>query len=95
MSVTELQIKKVCDLAKIATSDQQISDLTKKVSIVLDWVEKLNSIDTKGIEPLHNVHNAILKLNNDIINQKNDIADIFKNSPNSLYNYFCVPKVIE
>jgi Asp-tRNA(Asn)/Glu-tRNA(Gln) amidotransferase C subunit len=41
------------------------------------------------------VHNAILKLNNDIINQKNDIADIFKNSPNSLYNYFCVPKVIE
>ena len=94
-NINESQVVKVCNLAKIATNEAEISNFTSQIDNVLSWVAQLNNLDTSQIEPLANVHDAILTLHSDKINQENTIDDVFSNTHNSLYNYFTVPKVIE
>lgn len=94
-NINESQVVKVCNLAKIATNEAEISNFTSQIDNVLSWVAQLNNLDTSQIETLANVHDAILTLHSDKINQENTIDDVFSNTNHSLYNYFTVPKVIE
>jgi len=94
-NVNKEQISKVCNLAKIAVTEDEIENFTLQVNKVLSWVEQFGNLNTSEIEPLANPHNAILMLHPDKINQENTLQDVFSNAKHNLYNYFVVPKVIE
>ena len=62
---------------------------------VINWIEKLNEVNTDNIEPMINVHNEPLHLNADEVSEGNIADDVLKNAPKQIYGYFAVPKVIE
>ena len=95
VQVTPEDIKKVARLARIEVKEGEREILAKEVGMIIGWVDKLNEVDTSKVEPLTSVCNSSLRLAEDKISDGNIAEDILKNSNNSLYGYFSVPKVIE
>lgn len=93
--VTKEDIKKVSRLARIEVAEDERETLAKQVNGIIGWVEKLNEVNTDGIEPLTNVHETSLRLNKDEVLDGDIAEDVLKNAPNAKYGYFSVPKVIE
>ena len=92
--ITQKDIEKISRLAQIEiTDDKEI--LANQIENVINWIEKLNEVNTDNIEPMINVHNEPLHLNADEVSDGNIAEDVLKNAPKQIYGYFAVPKVIE
>ena len=92
--ITQKDIEKISRLAQIEIKDDK-EILATQIENVINWIEKLNEVNTDNIEPMINVHNEPLHLNSDEISEGNIAEDILKNAPKQIYGYFAVPKVIE
>jgi len=86
---------KIAKLSRIKIKDDEIQELSSQLSSILDWVEQLNEVDTKNIEPLSNVSKAELPLRKDIEESSDNSEKILSNAPDKLENFFAVPKVVE
>ena len=95
MKIDKNTTLKIAKLSRIKIDDTEIEELSTQLSAIVDWVEQLNDVNTKNVEPLSNVSMAKLPLRKDIENAKNNSKDVLSNAPDKLENYFAVPKVIE
>ena len=95
MTINKATVKKISKLARIA-SDEQFEDfMIKDLNSILAFVEQLNELDIKNIEPLSSVVEQKLFQREDVVKIMNEKKDVLKNSPHKNENYFVVPKVIE
>lgn len=92
--ITQKDIEKISRLAQIEIKDGK-EILATQIENVINWIEKLNEVNTDNIEPMINVHNEPLHLNADEVSDGNIADDVLKNAPKQIYGYFAVPKVIE
>ena len=92
--ITQKDIEKISRLAQIEIKDGK-EILATQIENVINWIEKLNEVNTDNIEPMINVHNEPLHLNADEVSDGNIAEDVLKNAPKQIYGYFAVPKVIE
>jgi len=92
--ITQKDIEKISRLAQIEIKDDK-EILATQIENVINWIEKLNEVNTDNIEAMINVHNEPLHLNIDEVSDGNISDDILKNAPRQIYGYFAVPKVIE
>ena len=95
VKVSSKDIIKIANLAMIEIDQQKQQDFCNQINNVLDWVDKLNEVDTTNVIPLSTVCQHSLALNEDLVNDGNITDDILKNANNPKYGYFSVPKVIE
>lgn len=94
-NITKETIDKVAKLANIKVSEEENVHLATQLTKITNWVEALNEVDTDDVEILNNVHNINLTLFPDEVEVTNDVEEVLQNAPQSQYNYFTVPKVIE
>ncbi len=92
--ITQKDIEKISRLAQIEIKDDK-EILATQIENVINWIEKLNEVNTDNIEPMINVHNEPLHLNADEVSDGNIADNVLKNAPKQIYGYFAVPKVIE
>lgn len=59
MKLTKTQVKYVAKLANIPLTEAQEQEYSGQLSKILDYIDQLNKVFTKGVEPTFNV----LKLN--------------------------------
>ena len=57
MSIDKNQVKKVAKLSRISLDDNKLESLSKDLASILNFVEQLNELDTKKIEPLNSIVN--------------------------------------
>ncbi len=95
MTINKATVKKISKLARIASDDQFEDFMIKDLNSILAFVEQLNELDIKNIEPLSSVVEQKLFQRDDVVKKINEKEDILKNSPVKNENYFVVPKVIE
>jgi aspartyl-tRNA(Asn)/glutamyl-tRNA(Gln) amidotransferase subunit C len=57
-------------------------------------VEKLEELDTEGVEPLTYINEDVNVLREDVVRGQTDRAEALRNSPDQDSEYFRVPKVI-
>ena len=95
MTINKEAVKKISKLSRIASNDEFETSMIKDLNTILKFVDQLNEVDTKGIEPLSSVVEQKLFQREDIVKKMNEKEEILKNSPNKNENYFVVPKVIE
>jgi len=93
--VTKEDIKKVSRLARIEVLEEKREVLASQVGGIINWVEKLNEVNTDNVEPLTDLYNEPLRLNKDEVIDGNIAEDVLKNSKDAKYGYFAVPKVLE
>ncbi|UZJ38050.1 Asp-tRNA(Asn)/Glu-tRNA(Gln) amidotransferase subunit GatC [Prosthecochloris sp. SCSIO W1103] len=94
MSVTEKDVAYIAELARLRFTDAEKKKMTSELNAILHYVEKLNEVDTQGIEPLSSIHDQVNVLREDHCRESmsNDVA--LKNAPDKLDRFFRVPKVI-
>lgn len=95
MQVDEATVRRIARLARIRISDAEAKGLVKELSGILNWVEQLDEVDTKAVEPMTRVVPIELKKREDVVNDGDMAEDIVKNAPMTEDHYFVVPKVVE
>ena len=95
MTINKEAVNKISKLSRIASNDEFETSMIKDLNTILKFVDQLNEVDTKDIEPLSSVVEQKLFQREDIVKKMNEKEEILKNSPNKNENYFVVPKVIE
>ena len=69
--------------------------LIQELNNILDWVDELKQVDTKGIEPMLSVFNESMQMREDKAESNFDNSQILDNSPENNSGFFVVPKVVE
>jgi len=94
MSVTNKDVKKIAELARLEFSEKEIENYTKEMNNILGYMEKLNELDTDNVKPLlHPIENSNV-FRNDIVHESTPREEALKNAPDKTSEYFKVPKVI-
>ncbi len=73
----------------------KIDNLSKDLSSIIKFIEKLSKLNTDDIKPLTSIIEASLKFRKDKILDGKIRDQILKNSPEKNEEFFVVPKVVE
>ena len=95
MTIDLKTVKHISKLSRISIDEEKAKKLSKDLNSIFKFIEKLNELDTKNVEPLSSIVQKNLKLRKDQIKSKNIREDILKNSPENNKDFFVVPKVVE
>jgi len=95
MSIDKNTVKHISKLARISLDDEKIDSLSKDLSSIIKFIEKLNELKTDKTKPLTSIINSSLKLRKDEIKDGKIRDQILKNSPEKNEEFFVVPKVVE
>ena len=95
MSIDKDTVKHISKLARISLDEKKISSLSKDLSSIMKFIEKLNELNTDKVTPLASIINASLKSREDEVKDGKIRDQILKNSPEKNEEFFVVPKVVE
>ena len=95
MKVDKNTVEKIAHLAKLEMNDEQSQKMASEMSKILDWMEKLNEVNTDKVEPLIHISQEVNVLREDEVSNELEHEKGLKNAPKRDSNYFRVPKVIE
>ena len=95
MSIDKDTVKHIAKLARISLDAKKINSLSKDLSSIIEFIEKLNELNTKKTVPLTSIINASLQTRKDEVLDGKIRDQILKNSPETNKEFFVVPKVIE
>ena len=95
MSIDKDTVKHISKLARISADERKINNLSKDLSSIMKFIEKLNELSTDKVTPLTSIINASLKSREDEIKDGKIRDQILKNSPEKNEEFFVVPKVVE
>ena len=95
MSIDKDTVKHISKLARISLDENKISSLSKDLSSIMNFIEKLNELNTDKVTPLTSIISTSLKSRDDDIKDGNIRDQILKNSPEKNEEFFVVPKVLE
>jgi aspartyl-tRNA(Asn)/glutamyl-tRNA(Gln) amidotransferase subunit C len=94
----KIDLKKVDELAALARlsfTPEQKENMRIDLEKILKMCEKLNELDTTGVEPLIYIHNNTNILRADEVKPSLSKSDALKNAPKHDSDFFRVPKVID
>ena len=95
MSIDKDTVKHIAKLARISLDEKKINSLSKDLSSIMEFIEKLNELNTEKTVPLTSIINASLRTRKDEVSDDKIRDQILKNSPEKNEEFFVVPKVIE
>ena len=95
MSIDKDKIKHISKLARISVDEKKIDALAKDLSIIFNFIEQLNELNTDNVKPLSSILNEPLRSRKDEITDGKIREKILENSPQKNEEFFVVPKVIE
>jgi aspartyl-tRNA(Asn)/glutamyl-tRNA(Gln) amidotransferase subunit C len=94
MKVNDELIDKLAKLAKIEFDDKSKKEIKNDMDKMLKFVDKLNELDTKGIEPLIFMSEEINVFRADIARKTITQKEALKNVPEHNADYIMVPTVV-
>lgn len=94
MAVTREEVKRIAKLAKLSLTEVEEINLQKELSSILDYMDKLNEIDTNDVEPLSHPIPVENVFREDKVEKSISREDALKNAPDVTEEFFKVPKVI-
>ncbi len=95
MSIDKDTVKHISKLARISVDEKKINNLSKDLTSIVKFIEKLNELKTDKITPLTSIINESLKSRVDEVKDGKIRDQILENSPEKNEEFFVVPKVIE
>ena len=95
MTIDLKTIKHIAKLSRISLEDEKAQKLATDLSSIFEFIEKLNELNTKDVEPLTSIAETTLKFRKDEVKSENIREKILENSPSDNKDFFVVPKVVE
>jgi aspartyl-tRNA(Asn)/glutamyl-tRNA(Gln) amidotransferase subunit C len=99
LKISREDVARVAELAYLDLSEDELETYRAQVDEILEYIGKLNELDTTSVEPMAQVladdQTADATLRDDVVVPCNVAAEILKQAPDPDPPYFRVPKVIE
>ncbi|MFA9464106.1 MAG: Asp-tRNA(Asn)/Glu-tRNA(Gln) amidotransferase subunit GatC [Velocimicrobium sp.] len=93
--ITDETIEYVGILAKLELSEEDKEHAKRDMGSMLDYIDKLNELDTKGVEPMSHVFPVNNVFREDEITNHDERDAILRNAPAQKDGSFIVPKTVD
>ena len=93
--ITDETIDYVGILAKLKLSEQEREDAKADMQKMLDYIDKLNELDTAGVEPMTHVFPVKNVFREDVVVNGDDREQMLANAPEQRVGQYQVPKTVE
>lgn len=95
MEVNEALVDKLANLARLQFNVEEKEGIKNDLQRMIQFVEKLNEVDTTGVEPLLHMSEQVNVLREDDVQGSIPTTEGLKNAPVHDEQFFKVPKVIK
>lgn len=95
MSLDRTEVEIVAHLARLQVSDDQMPATLASLNSILTLVDRMQEVDTSGVEPLANPLDASARLRADEVTESDQRAAYQRIAPSTTDGLYLVPKVIE
>lgn len=93
--ISDETIEYVGILAKLELSQEERETAKRDMGRMLDYIDKLNELDTSGVEPMSHVFSMNNVFREDVVTNGDQRSRILKNAPEQKEGAFKVPKTVE
>lgn len=93
--ISDETIEYVGILAKLELSEEEKEQAKTDMASMLDYIDKLNELDTKDVEPMSHVFPLHNVFREDVVTNGDDRDKILKNAPEEKNGMFQAPKTFE
>ena len=94
MKITKDEVLYVADLARLDLDEASIEKFAEQIGNILEYVDKLNEVDTEGIRPTSHAISLTNAFREDEQRQSLDPEQALVNAPEKEDGNFIVPKVV-
>ena len=95
MKLNNDTISKIAHLARLEVNETEREVLLEDMNKILSFMEKLNELDTTGVDPLIYLTNEVNVYREDEVQKEITVDEALKNAPNQDGTYFRIAKVID
>lgn len=95
MEIDNKTVDRIATLAKLQFDDNKKEEIKNDLNRMLAFVDKINEVNTDGVEPLVHMNNEINVLREDVVKVTISQEEALKNAPQKDSDYFKIPKVLK
>ena len=93
--IDQTQVKKVAKLSRLDLTEAEIEEFTGQLSAILEYVEKMNELDTADVQPLAHCLPISNCFRDDSVKQSLGTEKTLANAPQRDGEFFKVPKILD
>ena len=95
MALSLDDVKRIAQLARLELTDTEAEQVLAQLQAIFALIEELQSVNTRGIEPMSHAQDVTLRLREDYVTEENR-RELFQSiAPQVEAGLYLVPKVIE
>jgi aspartyl-tRNA(Asn)/glutamyl-tRNA(Gln) amidotransferase subunit C len=95
MSFAPDDVRKIAHLARLAIREEDVPEYTRNLTNILQFVEQLKAVDTKGVVPMAHPLDASQRLRPDVVTETDQRERFQAGAPQVDAGLYLVPKVVE
>ncbi|MCF8149438.1 MAG: Asp-tRNA(Asn)/Glu-tRNA(Gln) amidotransferase subunit GatC [Burkholderiaceae bacterium] len=95
MSLTQEDVARIALLSRIELSTAELETTRQQLTGILGFVEQLQAVDTRGIEPMAHAVDVVQRLRPDVVTETDRRTDFQALAPETEAGLYLVPRVVE
>ena len=95
MQITGEILEHIAEMARLRFDGAEKEKLATMLEKILTCVDKLNELDTTGVEPMKHVVSTWNIFREDEVKESMDIKKLLENAPSHEDGFFKVPRAVE
>ncbi|MFP4168329.1 MAG: Asp-tRNA(Asn)/Glu-tRNA(Gln) amidotransferase subunit GatC [Desulfonatronovibrionaceae bacterium] len=94
MAISKDEVRSVAELARLQLEEKKLDQFAKQMDSILEYVHKLEEVDTSAVEPMYTPVDNTTVLRKDRETKEHSREEILENAPGADGQFFTVPKII-
>lgn len=95
MALNLSDVEKIAKLSRLSLTENEKTKTLSELNDIFAMVEKMQSVNTDGVEPMPHPHETALRLREDAVTETDHAAEYQAVAPEVHNRLYIVPKVIE
>jgi len=93
--IDQAQVRKVAKLSRLELTETEVAEFTGQLSAILEYVEKMNELDTDDVRPLAHCLPISNVFREDCVKESLGTEKTLVNAPQRDGEFFKVPKILD
>ena len=93
--IDQTQVRKVARLSRLELTEAEVAEFTGQLSAILDYVGKMNELDTTNVQPLAHCLPISNVFRRDCVKESLGTEKTLANAPQRDGEFFKVPKILD
>ena len=94
MAISVDEVRRIAELAKLEFQGSELQELTEQMGTILDYVRRLDEIDTDAMEPVTVAPMVDSALRSDRPREGLATETALSNAPDAVADHFRVPRIL-